>query len=79
MSLLGLLALGSPAAAACEEPVTIVDFLDHANRGEAAFGAMDPDGVREAREAALETVPCVVDRITPPDAAALHRMLALSA
>lgn len=73
--------IASHAFARCEKPTTIADLAKIGQDGEKAF--MDPDGVARlltfttrAREL---VVPCLQDKITPRDAAAFHRLMALEA
>ncbi|OGL97023.1 hypothetical protein A2318_04620 [Candidatus Uhrbacteria bacterium RIFOXYB2_FULL_45_11] len=71
----------SEARALCEKPTAIADLAKVGQDGEKAF--MDPEGVARllaftirAREHVL---PCLQDAITPRDAAAFHRLMALAA
>jgi hypothetical protein len=73
--------IASHAFARCEKPTTIQELSKIGLDGEKAF--MDPDGVARlltfttrAREL---VVPCLRDKITPRDAAAFHRLMALEA
>jgi hypothetical protein len=80
---LGLLTLVVPALAGdlpdCSEPTTVVDFLEAAEQGEAAFASMDLPALSTAREQGLALIPCLGEPLTPRDAAAFHRMMALAA
>ncbi len=80
---LGLPLLVVPALAGdapdCDQPSTVADFLQAAERGEHAFAAMDLPALSSARERGLLLIPCLGEPITPHDAAAFHRMMALAA
>lgn len=74
----------SPAAVgrippSCPEPTHLDDFSAAARAGERAFAAMDLLALGHAREEALETLPCLVDQVTPLVAADFHRMMAMAA
>ncbi|MCX6715186.1 MAG: hypothetical protein NTX72_05235 [Candidatus Uhrbacteria bacterium] len=67
--------------AACEKGTTIAELAKIGQDGEKAF--MDPEGVAHLHAFALRArelvLPCLQDKITPRDAAAFHRLMALSA
>jgi hypothetical protein len=63
----------------CPEPRTVGEFLHHAQVGEGAFASMDLPGLLRAQEQALFILPCLGERVTPQDAAAFHRMMAMAA
>ncbi|OGL93367.1 hypothetical protein A3H12_04035 [Candidatus Uhrbacteria bacterium RIFCSPLOWO2_12_FULL_47_9] len=75
------LAFTSIAQAKCEKPTTITDLAKIGQDGEKAF--MDPEGVARllafAIRAREQVLPCLQDKITPRDASAFHRLMALSA
>lgn len=74
-----LWALRPAQAADCPEPQHLDDFEASARAGERAFAGMDLPGLSRARLAALEALPCLVDRVNPPVAADFHRMMAMAA
>jgi hypothetical protein len=80
---LALLTLVLPALAGeapdCDEASTVTDFLEAARQGEQAFAAMDLPALSAARERGLALIPCLGEPLTPRDAAAFHRMMALAA
>jgi hypothetical protein len=63
----------------CPEPTHLDDFSAAARAGERAFAAMDLLALGHAREEALQTLPCLVDQVTPLVAADFHRMMAMAA
>lgn len=69
------------AFAACAKPTTIADLAHVGAEGEKAF--MDPEGVARLHaftiRAREQVLPCLKDPITSRDAAAFHRLMALSA
>ena len=72
--------MAAPALATdCPEPSHLDDFEASARAGERAFAAMDLPGLTRARRSALEALPCLGDRVTPPVAADFHRMMAMAA
>jgi hypothetical protein len=63
----------------CTEPSTVAGFLDAARQGEQAFANMDMVGLTQARQQALEHIPCLGEPVTTTTAAAFHRMMAMAA
>lgn len=80
---LGLLLHVVPAfaddAPVCVQPTTVADFLGVAQLGEQAFAGMNLPALSMARDLGLDVIPCLGEPITPRDAAAFHRMMALAA
>jgi hypothetical protein len=79
----GVVALGwawsTPGFAACSAPTSPVDVQRAVRAAEDAFGALDAAAFRSASEAADQALVCLDAPLTPPDAAAVHRMHALVA
>ncbi len=63
----------------CPQTTDTEDFLQSATEGERAFAAMDLPALRAARDEALRSLSCLGAKLTPRDAAAFHRMMALAA
>ncbi len=63
----------------CPAPTHLDDFSAAARAGERAFAAMDLLSLGDARSEALQTLPCLVDQVTPTVAADFHRMMAMAA
>lgn len=76
-----LFGVSTSAFALCEKATTIADLSKIGRDGEKAF--MDPEGVARLLAFALRAresvLPCLQDKITPRDAAAFHRLMALAA
>lgn len=73
------LLLGHSALAACPESPNFEAFNKAAERGEAAFSAMDLSGLTQAHDEALSIIPCLRSQVSPDQAAAFHRLMALLA
>ena len=69
----------APALAACAEDTTTHDLLAAAGAAEASFASMDLDGFNTHYAEAQELLRCLDELVSPPDAAAVHRMMALHA
>jgi hypothetical protein len=79
-----LMTLAAPTARAapdgCAGAVISVEvFRDAARAGERAFAALDRAGLDDARERALELVPCIGEKVPLEIAADFHRLMALAA
>ncbi|MDP2313552.1 MAG: hypothetical protein Q8P41_11650 [Pseudomonadota bacterium] len=74
-----LLAFFSFAQAACPSRTTAADLASAVSAAEIAYVGMDLDAFRVAREQADAAIPCLVEILTPPDAAAWHRLAGLDA
>ena len=68
-----------PAEKPCRGVKSLADFIKLTTQGETAFRALDVEGLNEAANEARRMVPCLGDRVRPVDAAAFHRLQALSA
>ncbi len=66
-------------AAACPEPTTVGDLRSALAEGEQAFAALDLVGLYGARDRSFDAVKCLGEQLTPRDAAAFHRLMALVA
>jgi hypothetical protein len=77
--MLTFLAIASALAADCAEPATAAQLVDTITAAEAAFAEMDGAGFERARARGEAQVGCLAEPITPPDAAAWHRVEALAA
>ena len=69
----------APAIAACADDTTTHDLLAAAGAADASFASMDLDGFNAHYADAMELLPCLDEVVSPPDAAAVHRMMALHA
>ena len=58
---------------------TVAEFQAAARAGEAAFAAIDLQGLTQARDAALAVIPCLGERLPLAVAADFHRLMALAA
>ncbi len=79
IALLVALSTASAEAPDCTEGTTLGGFLDAAHQGEQAFANMDMVGLTQARQGALDQIPCLGEPVTTEVAAAFHRMMALAA
>ena len=68
------------AEAACVKPSTIADLASVGREGEKAFAEMNLEQLLVlSLRARQEVIPCLVDKLTPRDAAGFHRLMALEA
>jgi hypothetical protein len=85
MTVLALLAASLVSTAslaelpACSEATKVDGFLAAARQGEEAFADMDMVGLSEARDLALQQIPCLDEPVNTETAAAFHRMMAMAA
>ena len=70
----------SPAVeVTCAGIQSLADFIQLTDAGEEAFRNLDVEALNRAAQEARDMVPCLGDRVRPTDAAAFHRLQALSA
>ncbi len=71
--------LASLALAACPAPTTTAHLSQAISAAESAYAQMDLDAFKAARASADSTLECLGETMTPPDAAAYHRLVGLDA
>ena len=71
--------LFATASATCPTPMRTDELLADLSRAESAYVAMDLTAFQSAADAARAALPCLIDTLLPPDAAAYHRFVALDA
>lgn len=75
LPLLSALALAAP----CESPATVQQLMVSLGDAEVAFASMDEGGFAAATTHADQLLSCLSETLTPPDAAAWHRVEGLEA
>ena len=74
-----VLLLSQAHAAPCQGRTTTADLSTAVTAAETAYLAMNLDAFHEARKQADDVIPCLLEFVSPPDAAAYHRLIALDA
>lgn len=74
-----ILFLLQTAYAACDAPTKAADVAASVTIAQLAFASLDADGFADAAGLARDALPCLVEPLTPFDAAAFHGLMALAA
>ncbi|MDP2307765.1 MAG: hypothetical protein Q8P18_17200 [Pseudomonadota bacterium] len=74
-----LLLFATLAHAECPGRTTTADLSSAVTAAETAYLAMNLDAFQAARTQADDAIPCLAEFVSPPDAAAYHRLIALDA